>query len=930
MYLKRVEILGFKSFADKTVIEFQDGITAILGPNGCGKSNIVDAIKWGLGEQSTREMRTERMEDVIFSGTENRKALSHAEVTLIISDESGTLEFDRPETSVKRRIFREGDSEYFLNGTPVRLKKIRELFSDTGVGKSAYSIMEQGQIAQILSHRPDERRFLLEEAAGITKYIMRGNESERKLRRTEENIAQIQNTIREVRRTHDALKIQAEKTAEYRLLREKAFTLDTHYTLIQWQNIENKRKKQQDQLKTIAGKGREASEKMDNIETALTDEVELLSGLESHLTEIQRSVYGVSLEKENLSILERSIQERKHEAQKLLLEAVPREDSAAVALKNLENLKATKSAELKSQSHAIQEIEGRILSAGQAIELDVNRTCSIVNERQSVEERLSKEDGERENLRKDLRKLTDAIIGELDEHLRESKYDGERRKQLGQQTTDKFRDLEERIKNGSAMLKDTRNLGDRAELLGTLKSIVADLDAIVTDIASLAGLFDSYCSSDGSFLDEFLAPEGIITKKRELDSRIHDSAERSRSLRSRLDDLEKEKDALTGKVQEARENLAGLQIVQTRLTTKTAAIEDSIASLIRESISGEKRLEEIRQQSTTENEKIRHLNHQDENIERQRKEFDRKQKEFSREIAGIENEISQKKKKMAGREKSLKASLEQRNSLEVKKERIRVELEQSDNEERRLLKDFRERYSRELADLRTSTDSIDSDSIDVRDELLRVKSSLKSFGRVNLMAPEEFSQVAERYNFLCTQLKDIEQGKKDLLQITDEICQESTKIFLDTYQRIRESFHEIFRRLFGGGKAELHLVDPNNPLKSGLEIFVQPPGKKLENVSLLSGGEKSLCGVALMFAIFVVKPSPFCILDEIDAALDEANIQRFISILTEFGTTNQFVIITHNKKTVAGAQNLLGVTMQESGISRLISMKLDGYEQERA
>ncbi len=250
-----------------------------------------------------------------------------------------------------------------------------------------------------------------------------------------------------------------------------------------------------------------------------------------------------------------------------------------------------------------------------------------------------------------------------------------------------------------------------------------------------------------------------------------------------------------------------------------------------------------------------------------------------------------------------------------------------DDEIKLLLEDFRDRNSRDLTDYSELREKIERSPRQIKDNLIAAKAELKNLGQVNLMAPEEFTEVSERYEFLNNQLEDLRKARENLSQVTEEIRRESAHLFLKTYNEIRNNFHEMFRRLFGGGRAEIRLIDHDDPLNSGLEIYAQPPGKKLENISLLSGGEKSLCGVALMFATFQVKPSPFCILDEIDAALDEANIQRFINLLVEFGQKSQFVVITHNKKTVSGARTLLGVTMQESGISRIITMRLDGQEQ---
>ncbi len=925
MFLKRIEIFGFKSFADKTVIEFQDGVTAILGPNGCGKSNIVDAVKWVLGEQSTRNMRTERMENVIFSGTENRKALGLAEVALVISDEAGALDFSHPEITVKRRIFREGDSEYFLNGAAVRLKEIRELFFDTGVGKSSYSIMEQGRIDQILSNRPEERRFLFEEAAGITKFITRGNEAERKLQRTKENIVQAENILKEVGRSYESLKRQTEKTLEYRRLRDIVFKLDRDYKLLQWRSMEDRMKRKQNKLGLSVKECNEVAEKINDIESTLANDFNTVRKLESRLIEIQRQQYGIELEKENLIVLEKGFFERRDETAGLLQATAVQESNASGSLRKIEELRIGKNAELASHQDKLKEIETHIATCQKSVKAAQGRILDMANESRAVAGDLNNEDKSREGLQLDLRTATDNIIHELDAHLRESGYDNNIHRQLERQIQGDIEGLQGRVEECVKLFSGGGNSNEFKMNMETQAAISEKLNSLISELTKLHGLFDDYRHS-GGFLDEFLAPEGIVTKKRELDERINVSREQSRTYKMRIKELDEERNHLSGEIQESREQLEGHRIAQAQTLTKAAAIEDAIISLEREALSEKKRLNEIRKQLIDGNERIKNLNIQAEQLEIKRQEFDKKQIELRLEMNELESGIALEKKKMAGWEESLKSLSEQKSSLVFVVERLRIEIEQIGKEIEQLLEDFRDRHSRELADYEELKKSINSRPKDIREELLTAKAALKSLGQVNLMAPEEFAQAAERYNFLRSQLEDLENAQKDLIRVTDEIWSESRARFLDTYQKIRDSFHKMFRRLFGGGKAELRLIDQDDPLKSGVEILAQPPGKKLESISLLSGGERALCGVAMMFATFMAKPSPFCLLDEIDAALDEANIQRFISVLADFAKTSQFVVITHNKKTIVGAQNLLGVSMQESGVSSLLSLKLDGHE----
>ncbi len=462
--------------------------------------------------------------------------------------------------------------------------------------------------------------------------------------------------------------------------------------------------------------------------------------------------------------------------------------------------------------------------------------------------------------------------------------------------------------------------------LELLSSAAGDLTGLAESLNEITRLFSEYKDSGADFLEEFLAPEGIITRKRELDEKIIGSSERTRELKTRLTALSEEKASLTAKIDEARESLEELRVAQARTTTQAAAAEDSLASLAREAESEEVRLGEIRQQLAAEESRIRNLDDQVKTILSKREELELQQETLRKDMAGLETGISSENEKMTGRENKLKDLTQVRGNLEIEREKIHLEMGYIADEIKLLLEDFRDRNSRDLSDFAELKESIEPSPKEIKEKLTEAKAELKGLGQVNLMAPEEFAEVSERYEFLNNQLEDLRKARENLSQVTEEIRRESANLFLKTYKEIREHFHEMFRRLFGGGRAEIRLIDHDDPLNSGLEIYAQPPGKKLENISLLSGGEKSLCGVALMFATFQVKPSPFCILDEIDAALDEANIQRFVNLLVEFGQKSQFVVITHNKKTVSGARTLLGVTMQESGVSRLITMRLDGQE----
>ena len=926
MFLKRIEILGFKSFADKTVIDFADGITALLGPNGCGKSNIVDSIKWVLGEQSVRNMRAERMEDVIFSGTENRKALSIAEVTLVIANDNGILDIERPEIAIKRRIFRDGDNEYFLNGAPARLKEIRELFFDTGVGKSAYSVMEQGRIGQVLSNKPEERRYLFEEAAGITKFKVRGGEAERKLVKTEENMTQVENILHEVRRSYETLKKQTDKTMEYRRLKGVLFDYERDLRLLQWRDLDASKKKKAEKLAARKEKREKVLERIDKMKATLASEIDAVNAMETRLIENQKRLYGMDLEKENQEEQLKVLREQRNETEEAREASRTREKNAVEALSSLNELKKSRENDLNGFRERLKEIESQIATLQKSIEAAEERIKANAGEADSVTDDLGVEEKKREALQEDLRSLTDDIVNQLDRSLKDSGFDRSRRRTLEDSIQELLGETRIRAEGRRSLLTDRLSLTGGDSVQDLLKDTAGDFESLRDSLENLEGLFGEYKGLGADFLEEFLAPEGIITRKRELDEKINASSGRTRDLKDRLTSLAKEKEGLVRKLEESRERLEEMRVAQARITTQAAAAEDSLVSLAREAESETSRLDEIRRRLASEDARIKSVDEQSAAIMKRREELDQEQDRLRKDMSGLESGISSENEKMAGRENKLRSLTEERGKLEVDQEKIRLEMDYVDEEVRLLLEDFRDRHSRDLRDFTARREEITEDAKGIRGRLSESKAQLKSLGQVNLMAPEEFSEVSERYEFLSNQLEDLRKAREDLGRITQEIRKESAALFVSTYKEIRENFHEMFRRLFGGGRAEIRLLDPDNPLESGLDIYAQPPGKKLENISLLSGGEKSLCGVALMFATFLVKPSPFCILDEIDAALDEANIQRFVNVLAEFGERSQFVVITHNKKTVSGARSLLGVTMQESGVSKLITLRLDGEE----
>ncbi len=937
MFLKSIELFGFKSFADRCKLEFTEGVSALLGPNGCGKSNIVDAVKWVLGEQASRSLRADRMEDVIFNGTENRKPLNVAEVTITLSNDTGYLPLEVSEIAIKRRLYRSGESEYFINGTPVKLKEIRELLYDTGIGKSAYSIMEQGKIDQVLSNKPEERRTIFEEAAGITKYKIKGLEAERKLERTEENMRQVEGIIGEVKRTHDALKVQSEKTLKYRQLREDAFQLELDIQLLRLKSLLEDKNQKESQLAEAMEKRAALKLAIDGINQSLEQNMDLVNEMESKLVENQKKLYGISLEKNGLENQRRMLAEQIGEYESKLVSDGNQARRIEEKIQSLSAEMVEKSRALTEFHKQIEEIEAHIKEFEQSVKYAEDRGKANQQSIQQLEGEIRQLETQDETLRNELRTLTDTIVSQLDEKLKESGYSYHEHVRLEQELRNHLEGVRILLQGKATLFKDSLQLkeslqGENSSQRGAgapeskdhlLHLALETLEESSRKLDELIHLFQAFLAATPTFIDEFLSPEGIITQKREVDERIARVLATIRSKREQILQLRTENTALSKKIEEYRKNLEELRMNRVRIRTMAQGVQEAVSMLERERRVQEAQEKALQEEMRRVQDRIREIRARQEALEQKKLLLDREEEGIRASLSQLEANISERNQVLVQKEKNLKAQMEQLARLQSEVEKIQMELTETVTEIRNLYDNFRDRHSRDLAEFEPRIYEIKESQKDLRERLNEVREELKKLGGVNLMAPEEFAEVKERYDFLTSQLEDLRKAREDLQKVTKEIRQESTALFLDAYEKIRRNFHQMFRRLFGGGRAELRLTDPDHVLESGIEILAQPPGKSLEAISLLSGGERSLTAVALLFATYMVKPSPFCILDEIDAALDEGNISRFISMLTEFSANSQFIIITHNKKTVAGASTLIGITMEEPGVSRVISIRLE-------
>jgi chromosome segregation protein len=939
MFLKRLSILGFKSFADRTEIEFNDGITALLGPNGCGKSNVVDAVKWVLGEHAIKSLRAEKMEDVIFGGTESRKPLNVAEVALSIANESGLLPMDMPEIEIKRRLYRSGESEYFINGAQVRLKDIRELFWDTGIGKTAYSVMEQGKIDQILSSKPEERRYLFEEAAGITRFRERGAEAERNLAKTEENVRQVDLILNEVRRTHDSLKIQSEKTLKYRTLRDEIFNYELDIQLLRLKQFKYDRDEKNETLRRRTADRDKIRAEMEAENKALEANMDEVNSMEARLVELQKNIYGLALEKNAKENEIRLFNEQRGENKIKIGQNEEREKQAILKITELNADAAGQDELVQDLRKQCESIEENIKSFEENIQLASGRISENEKEARRAESEILNLEKELAALEKELAKITDDIVEELDAGLKKAGYSAVERRNAEEALHETLGRLRTVLSGREALLRDLNavagvcasgieDAGNTvcSEIGRITESITAGLAEAAAGADKAVELFNNYRQHTPTFIDEFLAPQGIITKKRAIDSQIRGAKDGIEERRQRIKTLHEDNISLIAKIDEYRATLEDLKVNRAQMNARAQSAEDQ-ARLIRRELSGQEGiLKNIRDELSLYRKRLEEIDTRINSIQQEIASIEEKTKAYTSELEKLEKDIRKRNDNVAGKKVVINKRMAELSKVQEALEKIHLELVQSDMEIKNIQENFREAHSRDLMEFEERIFNITAAPAALREKLAASRAKMKELGSVNLMAPEEYAETKQRYDFLNNQMADLEKARKDLEDLTSEIRQESSQLFLDTYNRIKKNFHNMFRRLFGGGRAELRLSDPNHVLESGIEILAQPPGKRLEHLSLLSGGECSMTAVALLFATYMVKPSPFCLLDEIDAALDEQNVERFVHLLREFSDSSQFIIITHNKKTVTGAGTLLGVTMEESGVTKLIAVRLENDE----
>ena len=1061
MYFKRLELVGFKSFCDKTTLNFEPGITAVVGPNGCGKSNIFDSIRWVLGEQSAKSLRGSEMLDVIFNGTDQKEPLSMAEVSLAFDNTSRFFNVDNSEVLITRRLFRSGESEYMLNKATVRLKDILDLLLGTGIGAESYSIIAQGKIDLVLSSRPEDRRVVFDEASGISKYKAQKRETTRKLDETEQNLLRVNDIVTEVKRQIGSLERQANKARRYKevfeelklkeidlaalnkkkLLEEKnqivgqlqdSRTEESSLTKLIAQQ-EAKIANRQSELKSLEESMMEARSQLLNLENSLVrnnehinfnqqrikelmQDTQVLEGqidqASAKLTQDEEKLQQVRDDyanlKQNIELKQASLAQSQDEINKLSLSIKSSLELIAESKKIILDLETA----ISNAHNQIGDFNSKhqvFLARKKRLEIE---KAKVYEDKVITEEALKKVAQELEQTRTQVaefkQKILDVKTSLAHEGLNLDQINSEivslgnekltlvSHKEFLEKLKSKYDDIGEssnaviyldkmpkesltglvvKIQNQLPLSQeDQLVLGTAAfKISGEAKPIELDTQKIDEKIARLQ-------ENLGELRNRMVLRQSCITELTKMSSVLElelrnqeialaNKESNHAAIVEQFDKIKEEEDVIVmeltdvaREISATQQNLASAQNQLTDLNGQERLREDAIVqaedaislnSKAREEVlvlitQTKTEIEALNRRFSSDAETLKILDQtyaQDkaslENIQRQISEGKERQEILKVEITQCQNmnkqgQIQIEQKKTVLEEVELKYNEVSSGTVGVVKniEALRKQLDQTKNhlhDLEMLDKDLDYRYTT-IKERMSLTYKIDLELLSellgepdqeaLNAEISELKRKLDACGTVNLVAIEEYDELKKRYDFLIQQQTDLAQAKESMHQAILKINRTTKQMFMETFEKVKVEFKNYFRLLFNGGDAQLFLLDESDPLESGIEIICRPPGKKLQNVLLLSGGEKTMSAIALIFAIFKVKPSPFCILDEIDAALDEANVDRFSRVLQEFAKTSQFIVITHNKKTIVNANIMYGITMEQSGVSKIVSVKL--------
>ncbi len=979
MYLKEIVTNGFKSFADKMEIKLDDKVTCIVGPNGSGKSNVVDAVRWVLGEQSVKNLRGEGgMSDVIFAGSASRKEKNTASVELIFDNSDHYLKIDYSEISVKRRVFRSGENEYFINNNKCRLKDVINLFLDSGVSKESFNIISQGEVSKILSESNDDRRVIFEEAAGILKYKKRKEEALRKLDKTNDAINRVDDIINELELQVKPLKEQCEKAKLYKENKEALEKLEIALIAYDICNLASEEE--------ILKKEKEAKEKeILNLEsTANTDNGSYLKkktdllAKEKDLEFIQKELVEKTEEIGNLSVDLNILKEQRKNKNTSIKEE---------ELRNLYLEKGDISKNISLLEEKIEELKSNISSINEEVNINKNNIKGLNLNLKEYEQTYSKQDRDilsykhkiellkleeerGNNLPNSIKKILETktlngiynIIG----NVIKTKEEYVRCLDIAISSSKNFVIVkdEECAKEAIRYLKNN-NLG-RATFfpIDVIKKRYIDTSTqnILKSTEGYIGVLADLVTTDNEYKNIIYNQLGLVIVAEDLDSAtiISKKIERRYKVITLSGDVINVGGSLTGganykgrsSVMINQEIINHTNIVSSleesnkKILNDIKEVKESIRKLEDKVYLEEKdlrliiddindktnKLNEYKNNYSNISKNISNLESNDELLDNKEQtlinrfyEVSSYKEKLELKINTLRKEIKELKEKIEAEEEDakyknnlLRKKEEERNTIEIKLERIDVKLDT-------LLNNLSSEYSITYEKAKKDYE-LEIDAKDARSKVDNYKANIKRLGMVNLAAIEEYERVNTRYMFLLHQREDLEKAVATLLEIMKEMDEVMKEEFIKTFDLIKKEFKEVFKELFHGGNADLKLTS-DDILTTGIEIVACPPGKKLTTISLLSGGEKTLTAISLLFAIINVRTIPFCIFDEVEAALDEANVIEFGKYLSNYKNKTQFLIITHKKKTMEYADTLYGITMQESGVSKLVSVKLTNNEE---
>ncbi len=1000
MYLKALEIQGFKSFADKTRLTFEKNITAIVGPNGSGKSNISDAVMWVMGEQRTKSLRGSKMEDVIFGGTAKRSPLGFAQVSLILDNSARIFDIDSSEVTLTRRYYRSGESEYFINRESVRLKDINNLLMDTGLGRDGYSIIGQGRIAEIVSNKSTDRREVFEEAAGISRYRYRKEEAERKLDKTEENLLRINDKIDELEMQVGPLKEQSRVAKRYLALRDELKilevsawmeTLDRLHAQADAVNQEYAQAKAnleraKGELESLYASSGSITERMHRKDVEIEQARERLSAAEAKASECESAAAVLRANAESSRRSMERMQSDIAEQESRAAEIRARMDEGARRIAEIKARLETLYAENTKNGNVLDGCRMKIKSREDALAAVSDKATKLAVDARSMDSRI--------NMLTEMEKDFDGFSRAVKTVMRESargsirgvhgpvanlvKADDECalaiETALGAAAQNIVIDTQNDGRSAIEILK--RMDAGRATFLpiDTIRGSVMT-DAPVRDPGFVGVAFDlvkfdeSYRQIFANLLGRTVVAETLADAVRiskangnrlrivTLDGQLINaggsmtggSSAKGSGILSRANELETLKKkrvklaegekSCAAELERAKTNLASVRYQYDMALEEQSSLRSDISSLEAENrataASGEQLrllLDGISGASETRKNAVSAAERQIESFNARIAEKETERGAFAAEIKSIKDEISRiglSKLELEGKRTKAEKDAQQRNAEINELERLTARIEQkklaSDMEEKQIMDKLWDNY--ELG--HTAANAIRQPVQNIQKAnraIAELRKEISSLGTPNIGAIDEYERVNSRYEFLAGQRDDVEKAKTELVDIIRDITAEMKAVFVERFNEIDESFRQTFLELFGGGKAALVLEDEKDVLNCGIDIKVQPPGKAVSTISLLSGGEMAFVAIALYFAILKVRPTPFCVMDEIEAALDEANVERFAAYMRRMSDRTQFLVITHRRGTMEEADMLYGVTMQEKGVSAVIELDLENAQ----